>query len=254
MKLSFFMTFIAILNLMSNRLIVYGDIHGCLDELILLRKSLDIKLGDIEACVGDFLTKGRQSVRTLRFIRHHKILSVLGNHEDKILRYFKHLHSANKNPVALNNDEKKIIKILNSQDVDFLNNLPFFLKFGPITILHGGVLNHQKLDSLSKRDKGKLLRLRFLDENLKFLAFGDEKENSSFWADLYDGNEGYIVYGHQNFKEVKTSPNAVGIDTGCVYGNKLTAIVFNDYVLDNYSIHSVPAIEGKTEINKALLN
>ena len=236
---------------MSNRLIVYGDIHGCLEELILLRESLDIKTGDIEASVGDFLSKGLQSVKTLHFIRLHKILPVLGNHEDKILRYLRHQEEVDKNPVVLNEDEKKIIKNLNSSDINFLNDLPFFLKFGPITILHGGLLNHQKLDSLSKKDKGKLLRLRFLDKNLKFIAFGDEKEDSNFWADIYDGNEGYIVYGHQNFKEVKKSPNAVGIDTGCVYGNKLTAIVFDDYVLDNFSIHSVKAIEGKTKIDKA---
>ena len=138
---------------------------------------------------------------------------------------------------------QKIIKNLNSNDINFLNNLPFFLKFGPITILHGGLLNHQKLDSLSKKDKGKLLRLRFLDKNLKFIAFGDEKEDSNFWADIYDGNEGFIVYGHQNFKEVRQSPNAIGIDTGCVYHNKLTAVVFKSLEIDNYSIHSVPAIK-----------
>ena len=228
---------------MSNRLIVYGDIHGCLDELILLRQSLDIKTGDVETSVGDFLSKGLQSVKTLRFIRLHKILPVLGNHEDKILRYLKHQDDVNKNPVELNNDEKKIIKNLNSNDINFLNNLPFFLKFGPITILHGGLLNHQKLDSLSKKDKGKLLRLRFLDKNLKFIEFGDEKEDSNYWADIYDGNEGFIVYGHQNFKEVRRSPNAIGIDTGCVYHNKLTAVVFNSLEIDNYSIHSVPTIK-----------
>ncbi len=228
---------------MSNRLIIYGDIHGCLDELILLRKSLDIKAGDVEASVGDFLSKGAQSLRTLRFIRFHKILSVLGNHEDKILRYLRHQEEVDKNPVVLNEDEKKIIENLNSNDINFLGGLPFFLKFGPITILHGGILNHQKLDSLSKKDKGKLLRLRFLDKNLKFITFRDEKEDSTFWADIYDGNEGFIVYGHQNFKEVRKSPYALGVDTGCVYDNKLTAVVFNNLEIDNYSIHSVPAIK-----------
>jgi diadenosine tetraphosphatase ApaH/serine/threonine PP2A family protein phosphatase len=228
---------------MSNRLIVYGDIHGCLDEFILLRQSLNIKAGDIETSVGDFLSKGLQSVEVLQFIRLHKILPVIGNHEDKILRYLRHQEGINKNPVELNNDEKNIIKNLNSNDINFLNNLPFFLKFGPVTILHGGLLNHQKLDSLSKRDKGRLLRLRFLDKNLKFIAFGDENVDSNFWADIYDGNEGFIVYGHQNFKEVRQSPNAIGIDTGCVYGNKLTAVVFKNLEIDSYSIHSVPAIK-----------
>ena len=41
-----------------SRLIVYGDIHGCFDELIQLRNSLNIQNGDIETCVGDVITKG----------------------------------------------------------------------------------------------------------------------------------------------------------------------------------------------------
>ena len=83
------------------------------------------------------------------------------------------------------------------------------------------------LDNLSKKDKQKILRLRYLDENYEFLTYGKEDEKSTFWADIYDGNQGFVIYGHQWFEEVYKNKFALGIDTGCVYGNKLTAVIFD---------------------------
>lgn len=225
-----------------NRLIVYGDIHGCFDEYVDLRNSLEIQSRDIEACVGDILTKGKDSLKTLRYIQKNNIQSVLGNHEDKLLRYIENSQISKINSITLDKDEQSIINNLNSNDIQFLKNLPLFIKFESITILHGGLLNEQRLDSLTKKDKGKLLRLRYINQKGKFIHYGDEDENSLFWADLYDGNQGFIVYGHQTFKEPNISPYAIGIDTGCVYGNKLTAVTFNNFNPQDYSIYSVPAI------------
>jgi len=225
-----------------RRLIVYGDIHGCYDELIKLRNSLDIQSGDIEACVGDILTKGKDSLKTLRYIQKNNIHSVLGNHEDKLLRYIAHSQISKINPITLDEDEQSILNDLNPDDIQFLKNLPLFIKFESITILHAGILNNQSLNDIKKKDKGKLLRLRYIDQKGKFIHYGDEDKNSLFWADLYDGNEGFVVYGHQTFKEPNISPYAIGIDTGCVYGDKLTAIAFNNLNPQDYFIYSVPTI------------
>ena len=117
------------------------------------------------------------------------------------------------------------------------------MRFENITIVHGGLQNHMNLDNLSKKDKQKILRLRYLDENYEFLAYGKEDEKSIFWADLYDGNQGFIVYGHQWFQEIKKSKFGLGIDTGCVYGNKLSAIVFSNIKeYPNYKIYSQKAL------------
>ena len=75
---------------MIHRLIIYGDIHGCYDELISLRKKINPQDNDIEVCVGDIITKGKDSIKTLDFIIENNIKSVLGNHEDKIIRYLNH--------------------------------------------------------------------------------------------------------------------------------------------------------------------
>ena len=226
---------------MMQRLIVYGDIHGCFNEFVKLRSSLNIQNNDVEACVGDFITKGKQSIKSLRYIQQNNIQSVLGNHEDKLLRYIEHSQNSENNPITLDEDERRIVDNLNSDDIQFLKNLPFYLQFGSITVLHGGLLNNQKLSDLTKKDKGKLLRLRYIDQKGKFIPYGEEDKNSQFWADLYDGSEGFVVYGHQTFEEVNISTKAIGIDTGCVYGNKLTAVAFNNLDPQDYSIHSVTA-------------
>jgi len=220
---------------MTN-LIIYGDIHGCYSEFISLRNKINPNQNDIEVCVGDILTKGQDSLKTLDFIIKNNIKSVLGNHEDKILRYLKHSKLAKQNPIKLDNDEQNIIHNLTNQHISYLIQLPLFLQYYNITIVHGGIHNNMDLNNLSKREKEQVLRMRYLDQDEKYLALGKEDENSIFWADIYTGNQGFIVYGHDWSKEPRKSKYALGIDTGCVYGNKLTAVVFRKinqhYILD----------------------
>lgn len=222
-----------------SKLIIYGDTHGCYNELISLREKINPQNNDIEVCVGDILTKGKYSVEILDYIMKNNIKSVLGNHEEKLLRYLKHQTSPKKNPVKLTLDEENIIASLTEKHIEFLENMPLFLKFGTIVILHGGLQNRMDLNNLTKRDKEKILRLRYIDQDEHFIAYGHEQEDSIFWADIYDGSQGFVVYGHQWFKEVRKSPFALGIDTGCVYGNKLSAVIFNDPI----NIHQYQIID-----------
>lgn len=209
-----------------KRLIIYGDIHGCYDEFVLLRKKVNLKNDDIEVCVGDIITKGKKSIETLRYIRKNNIKSVLGNHEDKIIRYLKHQKSLKKNPIVLDSEQQTIINNLNLADIDYLNNMPLFIKFNNITIIHGGLSNKNNLEKLSKSEKSRILRTRYLDKDNNFIFYGKEDSQSVFWADIYNGNQGFVVYGHQKFNKVKVNKYALGIDTGCVYGGQLTATIF----------------------------
>ena len=217
-----------------SKFIIYGDIHGCYDEFITLRKKINPNKSDTEVCVGDVITKGKDSIKLLKYLQRNNIKSVLGNHEDKLLRYLEHENSNKKNPITLDSDEKNIIENLDSKDIEYLKDMPLFLKFNDITVLHGGLQNHYDLGNLTKKEKSKLLRIRYLDSNGDFVAYGKENETSTFWADIYDGNQGFVVYGHQWFKQVKQNKFALGIDTGCVYGNKLSAIIFQDTNINNF--------------------
>lgn len=223
-----------------NKLIIYGDIHGCYDEFISLRNKINPKKNDVEVCVGDIITKGKDSIKTLRYIQAHNIKSVLGNHEDKIMRYLEHEKSTKKNPITLDDDEQNIVNQLDNQDINFLKSMLLFMRFDNVTILHGGIQNHHKLETITKKEKSKILRMRYLDKNHNFITYGKEDENSVFWSDVYDGNQGFVVYGHQWFHEANISKHAIGIDTGCVYGNKLSAVIFDSS--DEYKIVSVVKI------------
>jgi len=211
----------------ESRLIVYGDIHGCLNELIKLRSKVKPTNKDIEVCVGDIITKGYDSIGVLDYLIKHNIKSVLGNHEDKLLRYLKHEKEKKKNPIKLDIDEKNIIKELTKPRLDYLSSLPVYLRFGEITIVHGGLQNHTVLSRLTKKSIQKVMRLRYVDENGNFVMKGDENKKCSFWADVYNGGQGFVIHGHRWMSTVHIHENAIGIDTGCVYGNKLTAIVIN---------------------------
>lgn len=223
-------------------LIIYGDVHGCIDELDQLRKKINLQNRDQEFCVGDIITKGPASIETLRYLQTHNINSVLGNHEEKILRYLNHHISSENNPVHLDLDEKNIVGGLSSTDIKYLQYLPLFLKFKNIVVIHAGLQNSMDLNNLDKREQQKVIRLRYLDENGHFVEYGKETSDSVFWSDVYDGNQGFVVYGHQPFREPKIDRHALGIDTGCVYGNKLSAAIFDLNSDDtSYQIVSVPA-------------
>ena len=62
-----------------------------------------------------------------------------------------------------------------------------------------------------------------------FLGLNEVAPNMYFWADKYDGRFGKAVFGHQPFigSTAIEFPNAIGIDTGCVYGGALTALIIN---------------------------
>ena len=135
----------------------------------------------------------------------------------------------------MDEDEQNIVDNLSQTHKEFLENLSLFMRFGDIMIVHGGVQNHMNLDDLAKKDYQKILRMRYLDQDGNYLTLGQENENSLFWADVYDGNQGFVVYGHQWFKEAKIDKFAIGVDTGCVYGNKLSAVIFKD---NNFYIES----------------
>ena len=209
------------------RLIVYGDIHGCIDEFKELREKIGIQDGDIEYAIGDLLDRGKDSLAVLRYARENNIKSILGNHEIKYVKYKK--RTEKNTPPKLDNEQKELYEKLEDDDFKYLESMKYFKKFGKITLLHAGIRNGIKLsENTSKKELGQLLFIRYLDEHQNIVGLGHEKEQDRFWSEYYDGKEGYVVYGHSVFKEVKEDKHSIGIDTGCVYGNKLSAVVFED--------------------------
>ena len=55
------------------------------------------------------------------------------------------------------------------------------------------------------------------------------------WYDVYDG-EKVVLFGHWPAAEPRRGKRAIGLDTGCVYGNELTA-----YIIETGEFKTVPA-------------
>lgn len=60
---------------------------------------------------------------------------------------------------------------------------------------------------------------------------GEEQSTDVFWAESYDGRFGHVFFGHNPWDPAEAPvefPHATGMDLGAVFGNRLTAVVFDE--------------------------
>jgi len=91
-------------------------------------------------------------------------------------------------------------------------------------VVHGGVHPDRPLEEHTHRD---LLEMRALP--------AENGYDGPFWFDSYEGPP-RVFFGHTVLAEPLHTAWAVGLDTGCVYGGRLTA-----YDCENDAVVSVPA-------------
>jgi len=232
------------------RTIIVGDTHGCLNELkgLIDKVGYDPTCGDRVILVGDMVDRGPDSCGVVRFARENKFESVCGNHDNKFIRYHGHevkrLASLDaprpyKNPMRFNEDKHQTYNGLTQEDHDWLASLPDFILLESLKtlVVHAGVMPGR--DPLGQ--PGNVYRhCRYVsDKDLSLVNLDTstyaKPEGSTFWADLYDGGLN-VVHGHhvidmENPKVTTTktgSGRVFGIDTGCCFGGRLTAAIFNE--------------------------
>jgi bis(5'-nucleosyl)-tetraphosphatase (symmetrical) len=213
-----------------NRIILYGDIHGCIDEWSALRARLSPDPGDTEISVGDLVDRGPDSLACIRSARSWGISCIRGNHEHVYVRYAAHEErkrlSNKRNPMILTEEKAGLYESFAASDLEWLENLPIYLRMGGLTAVHGGVLPRLELGPSTPRHVLEIcLWIRNLDERDKPVGLGDPR-SCVRWSDHYAGSSGYIVYGHEPFEKPRIRSDSLGIDTGCVFGGSLTAAVF----------------------------
>ena len=203
-----------------QRTIIVGDVHGCFEELQLLLQKCGYARGDRVVLAGDLVAKGPNSQAVVQFARENGLLAVLGNHDDFALQ-----HRANMEK-GQTSSRREHLRDLKPDDWTYLQSLPLFLRLGPFAgrewvVVHAGVVPGVPIDK-QKRDH--LLSLRSIDN-------GGEPTRRLLvhypWTAKWQGPDG-IVFGHDAVRGLQRTPSAIGIDTGCVYGRELTALILPD--------------------------
>jgi hypothetical protein len=211
-----------------SRTVVVGDIHGCYDELLALVERVGLRESDRLICVGDLVTKGRKSREVLElFMKDARLSSVVGNHDRALLEYWK----GERKKKHLKPSQRKCAKELKDEReryAAFFDTLPGYIDLGSHVVVHAGLrpgvtLEQQSLDDLTA---------------LRTLGPDRESREGTPWYDVYD-DERVALFGHWPSPTPRRGPHAIGLDTGCVYGYKLTA-----YVVETGEFHSVPALRA----------
>lgn len=221
------------------RTIVIGDVHGCLQELDDLVRSLQVTPADRVIMVGDLIDRGPDPVGCVRRVRESGWECTLGNHELKAMSWLRN-ESMRRDAGRPNNmrppfeDRRLEWEALSGDDLAWLWKLPYSARVGSWMVAHAGLEPCARADD---QDVDQLMHIRWVDEKGRHVMsdptkFDRRPDGGRFWAEAWAGPES-VVYGHSVWDEVRRDEPApgvvcLGIDTGVVYGGKLTAAVFRD--------------------------
>lgn len=211
-----------------GRTLVVGDLHGCYDELMALLGVAKFGADDRVVCVGDLVTKGLKSREVLElFMSDARFTSVLGNHDRALLAYWRGERKKKKLKPAQRRCAKEL-KDGRDAYAAFLETLPKYVDLGSHVVVHAGLRPGVALAEQSIED---LTELRTLGEE-------PASREGTPWYEVYDG-EKFALFGHWPAAQPRRGPRALGLDTGCVYGHRLTA-----YVVETGELHSVEALRA----------
>lgn len=203
----------------ARRTIVFGDVHGCLDELKDLLRAVGARPGDRLISVGDLICKGPDSRGVLEWAMTTSNLEcVLGNHELRFLNCWRRGVAPDVKPYDL--DVWRQMGPRQGVFMRFLTSWPLRIETEDFLVVHAGFDPRRPLSRQSDVVLTNLRRLKDTDEP---------------WYESYEGRK-LAVFGHWARPEPIVRANAVGLDTGCVYGGALTALI-----LPERRLVSVPA-------------
>jgi len=218
-----------------DEIVVIGDIHGCSDELeeLLVRVHTETPSQDPSKClkilVGDLVNKGPNSLRVLELCRdiyHKSIISVRGNHDDLVLD----LHNKYKSGERLS-EKNKWIESLPARYISYLEKLPYTITIPSLNcvIVHAGL--QPAIEDPAKNTPTELMttmRNIVVMENPEtkdhFYRCTKSNQEGAPWATFWSGPE-HIYFGHDARRRLQNQHEfATGLDTGCVYGDKLSYV------------------------------
>lgn len=201
-----------------NRTIVIGDVHGCVAELTALLELVAPRKEDTVCFVGDLVARGPDSRGVLKIARDLAASAVRGNHEERLLEAYR-ARLAGLPPPRLSPHHERVLTELREEDWALIDAMPLFRDFPEhdLRVVHAGVVPGVPFE---QQEAWTLTRIRSVDAE----GNASEKAGSEPWAVRYSAGP-HIVFGHDSRRLLQLHANATGIDTGCVFGGSLTALV-----------------------------
>lgn len=239
---------------------IIGDIHGCFDEF----KSLTITLGYTWETgiplhpnkqivfIGDITDRGPASLQMIEIVWELVVNKNIayyspGNHCNKLYRYFlgrnvQITHGLETTVAEYQSLSKQKQHTIKQKMIELYETSPLYhiLDNGKLITCHAGIQEefvghyHRTVE--------------------KFVLYGDitgEKNVDGTpvrkdWASLYSGDK-FIVYGHTPVHEPRILHNAFNIDTGCVFGGRLTALNYPELTVTQVQ-SNMPYLQEKFTI------
>ena len=201
------------------RVIAIGDVHGCLDELQMLLRRCDYQPGDLVVFLGDLVSKGPDSLSVVQMAREIGAIGVRGNHDFEVIRWHQAITSG-ADPPVIGSEHFHIAAGLSKADLKWLYSLPWFISSKALGALfvHAGFVSGIRLN---KQNPRLMMNMRSIlpDGTVTSKFF-----NNWPWARLWDGPQ-TVLFGHDADRGLQQYEHAIGLDTGCVYGGRLTACI-----------------------------
>ena len=245
---------------------ILGDVHGCFDELTALLAQLGYTVSRTEngyyvtppagrraIFLGDLVDRGPNTPDVLRLVMgmvaSGAALCVPGNHDVKLLRKLRG------RDVQITHGLAETLAQLEGESPEFRASVAAFLdSLVSHYVLDGGrlVVAHAGMKAeMQGRGSGKVR---------EFALYGETTgETDEFglpvrypWAEQYRG-AAMVVYGHTPVPSPEWLNNTINIDTGCVFGGRLTALRYPERELvsvpaaHTYSAPARPFLAEETQ-------
>ena len=196
------------------RTIIVGDVHGCLLELEELLETCAYQPGaDRLIFVGDLINRGEHSLEVLLLAYALGAECVLGNHEAALLKYSRAGRASREGAMVLLQQIEREAPYL----LDWIACWPLFIEEKNFLVVHAGVVPQYPVNKTPPKI---LTHVRYWNPTYRRM----DKYTGVPWYHFYKGRK-LIVYGHWALKGLTVRSHTIGLDSGCVWGGHLSALI-----------------------------
>jgi bis(5'-nucleosyl)-tetraphosphatase (symmetrical) len=175
-----------------------GDVQGCAVELQDLLRAAGFDRGRHRlALCGDLVNRGPDSAVVLQLARDLDALSVIGNHEVALLEG---------RPTPTLGEVRRQLGSALDEWLAWIASWPLFVAGDGYILVHAGIAPGKRPEQCTREE---LTELRTVD--------------GQPWFDFWRGPE-TVIFGHWAQRGRVNLALCKGLDTGCVYGGRLTGL------------------------------